>query len=151
VNARRVLIWGGAALLIVGALVWAAWPSGRPQTAADRAHELATEIRCPDCEALSVADSSSSSAQAIRADLARRTKAGESDAEIRSVYVARYGVSILLKPQSSGLGLLVWGLPVLAFALGAAGLAFALARWRRQPRLHATDADEELVDGVRSG
>ena len=148
---RRFLIWGGAALLIVGALVWAAWPSGRPQTAADRAHELATEIRCPDCEALSVADSSSSSAQAIRADLVRRTRAGESDAEIRSVYVARYGVSILLKPQSSGLGILVWGLPVLAFALGAAGLAFALARWRRQPRLAATDADEKLVDRARSG
>ena len=138
-SGRRLLGWGGAAILIVGALVWAAWPSGGTETAADRAHELATEIRCPDCEALSVADSSSSSAQAIRADLGR------------SVYVARYGVSILLKPQSSGLGIVVWGLPVLAFALGAAGLALALARWRRQPRLHATNADEELVDGVRSG
>jgi cytochrome c-type biogenesis protein CcmH len=151
VSGRRLLVWGGAAVLIVGALVWAAWPSGGTETAADRAHELATEIRCPDCEALSVADSSSSSAQAIRADLTRRTKEGESDAEIRSVYVARYGVSILLKPQSSGLGILVWGLPVLAFALGAAGLVLALARWRRQPRLHATNADEELVDGARSG
>ena len=148
---RRFLTWGGAALLILGALVWAAWPSSGPQTSADRAHELATEIRCPDCQGLSAEDSSSSSAQAIRADLARRTKAGESDAEIRSVCVARYGLSILLKPQSSGLGLLVWGLPVLVFALGAAGLALAFARWRREPRLHATNADEALVDGVRSG
>jgi cytochrome c-type biogenesis protein CcmH len=149
---RRVLAWGGAALLILGAIAWAAWPtSSGPQTPAQRAHELATEIRCPDCQALSVADSSSTSAQAIRVDLLRRTRAGQSDAEIRSVYVDRYGLGILLKPQSSGVGLLVWGLPVLAFALAAAGLTLAFVRWRREPRLHATTADEALVDGVRTG
>lgn len=147
---RRVVLWGGAALLIAVAIAWAAWPSAGSPTPAQRAHELATEIRCPDCEGVSVADSSSSSAQAIRADLTRRTKAGESDAQIRSVYVARYGAEILLKPQGSGLGLLVWGLPVVAFALAAVGLAFAFVRWRRQPRLAATAADEALVDGART-
>lgn len=149
---RRLVTWGGAALLILGAIAWAAWPSNSsPATPEQRAHELATEIRCPDCQALSVADSSSTSAQAIRVDLLRRTRAGESDAEIRSVYVDRYGLGILLKPESSGVGLLVWGLPVLAFALGAVGLAFAFVRWRREPRLQATTADEALVDKVRAG
>jgi cytochrome c-type biogenesis protein CcmH len=150
VTGRRVLAWGGLAALVVGALVWAAWPSSGPPTAGQRAHELATELRCPDCQALSVADSPSSSARAIRTDLEHRTAAGQSDAHIRQVYVNRYGASILLKPSSSGLGILVWGLPVVAVAVGAAGLALALARWRRQPRLTATDADEALVDGVRT-
>jgi hypothetical protein len=36
-------------------------------------------------------------------------------------------------------------LPVLVVALGTAGVAFALARNRREPRLHATAADEDLV------
>ena len=82
---RRVLVWGGLAVLVVGTLAWAAWPSSGATTPASRASELATELRCPDCEALSVADSDSTSAEAIRADLLRRTKAGESDAEIRQV------------------------------------------------------------------
>jgi len=148
---RRLVLWGGAAALVLGALLWAAWPSSGSTTPATRAHELATELRCPDCQALSVADSDSSSAEAIRADLARRTKAGESDAEIRQVYINRYGESILLKPPSSGLGLLVWVLPVVALALAIVGLGFAFVRWRREPRLEATDADEALVQGARAG
>lgn len=146
----RWAAWIGAGLLVVGALVWAAWPSSGPQTASQRAHELATELRCPDCEALSVADSSTSSARAIRADLARRTAAGQSDAQIRQVYIDRYGDSILLKPSGSGLGLLVWGLPVVALAVGAAGLALAFSRWRRAPRLRASTEDEALVQQTRS-
>ena len=148
---RRVLVWGGAAALVIGALAWAAWPSAGASTSAARAHELATELRCPDCQALSVADSDSSSAQAIRADLARRARAGESDAEIRQVYINRYGESILLKPTSHGLGLVVWVLPVVALALAAAGLGLAFARWRREPRLHPSDADEALVQRARAG
>jgi cytochrome c-type biogenesis protein CcmH len=144
-------MWGGAAALVIGAIVWAAWPSSGAATPASRAHELATELRCPDCQALSVADSDSSSAEAIRTDLLRRTTAGESDAAIRQVYVNRYGESILLKPTSNGLGLLVWVLPVVALALGVVGLGLAFAKWRGQPRLHATDADEALVESARAG
>jgi cytochrome c-type biogenesis protein CcmH/NrfF len=151
VTGRRVLLWGGAAALVVGAIVWAAWPSSGVATPASRARELATELRCPDCQALSVADSDSSSAEAIRADLLKRTTAGESDAEIRQVYINRYGESILLKPTSSGLGLLVWVLPVVALALGVVGLGLAFAKWRGQPRLRATDADEALVEQARAG
>ena len=145
---RRLLVWGGAAALVVGAIVWAASPS---RTTASRAHELATALRCPDCQALSVADSTSTSAEAIRADLLRRTTAGESDAEIRQVYINRYGESILLKPTSTGLGLVVWVLPVVVLALAAVGLGLAFAKWRGQPRLQATDADEALVEEARAG
>jgi cytochrome c-type biogenesis protein CcmH len=147
---RGTLGWTGLAALVVAALAWAAWPSSGSRTPAQRAHELATELRCPDCQALSVADSSSSTARAIRTDLQRRTAAGESDATIRQVYVDRYGESILLKPSGSGFGILVWGLPVVVVALAVAGLGFAFARWRRQPRLRATSADEALVERVRT-
>jgi cytochrome c-type biogenesis protein CcmH len=150
VNLGRVAPWTGVAVLAVAALAWAAWPTSALPTPAQRAHDLATELRCPDCQALSVADSPSSSARAIRADLQRRAAAGQSDAQIRQVYVDRYGPSILLKPSGGGLGILVWGLPVVAVVLGAVGLGFAFARWRRQPRLAPTDADERLVARVRT-
>ena len=45
--------------------------------------------------------------------------------------------------------MLVWGLPVAALVLGAAGLVVALRRWQRQPRMHATGADEVLVERAR--
>jgi cytochrome c-type biogenesis protein CcmH len=146
---RRFAPWIVLAVLVVGVLAWAAWPSGGTSTPSSRAHDLATELRCPDCEGLSVADSSTSSARAIRRDLQRRFASGQSADQIRQTYVDRYGESILLKPESSGLGILVWGLPVLVLGLGAVGLTFALLRWRRQPQLRATEADEALVATAR--
>ena len=57
---------------------------------------------------------------------------------------------MLLKPTSDGIGVLVWALPIAALVLGAGGLVLALRRWPRQPRLDATDADEELVAEERA-
>ncbi len=142
--------WPWLALGVVVAVVLAIllWPSGN-RSAATRAHDLATELRCPECEGLSVADSNAPTSKAIRADIKRRIAAGQSDEAIRQVYVDDYGEDILLSPQSSGIGLIVWVLPVLVLALGAAGIWFGLARARREPRLHATEADAALVDRER--
>jgi cytochrome c-type biogenesis protein CcmH len=137
------------AAVVIGALVWAAWPDAGPSTPRERARGLAEELRCPDCEGLSVADSSTPTARAIRTDVGRRVARGESDEQIRQAYVDRYGESILLRPEGGGLGFLVWGLPIAALLIGAGGLALALWRWRRQPRLSSTDADEVLVARTR--
>jgi cytochrome c-type biogenesis protein CcmH len=145
---RRYWAWLALAVVVVGVMAVLLWPGGE-QTAAARAHDLATELRCPECEGLSVADSNAPTSVAIRADIKRRIAAGQSDAEIRQSYVDKYDESILLSPQSSGLGLIVWVLPVLVLALGALGIWFALARARREPRLHATTADVGLVDRER--
>jgi cytochrome c-type biogenesis protein CcmH len=148
---RRVLPWVALGLVVVVVLAWAAWPDGGATTPRDRARDLATELRCPDCEGLSVADSSTSSARAIRNDLRRRFQAGETTEQVREAYVERYGESILLKPEGGGLGILVWGLPAVVLIFGAGGLALAFARWRREPQLHATAADAALVDEQRRG
>jgi cytochrome c-type biogenesis protein CcmH len=129
-------------------LVVLLWPGGET-TRAERAHNLAVELKCPECQGLSVADSSAPTSVAIRADIKRRIERGQSDAEIRQAYVDKYGEEILLSPESSGVGLIVWVLPVVVLALGVAGIWFALARARREPRLHATTADEVLVDRER--
>lgn len=148
-SAGRTVPWLALGLVVVAALVWAAWPDGGERTAGDRASELASELRCPDCEGLSVADASTSTARAIRRDIRSRIDDGQNDEDIRQAYVDRYGESILLKPEGDGLGVIVWGLPVAALIVGGVGLVVALRRWRREPRLHATDADEELVTRTR--
>jgi cytochrome c-type biogenesis protein CcmH len=141
---RRWAPWGALGAVVVVVLAITLWPSG-DRSAAARAHDLELQIKCPECQGLSVADSQATTSQAIRADIKKRIARGQSDARIRQVYVDTYGQSILLSPQDSGLGLIVWVLPVLVLALGSAGIVFALARNRREPHLHATPADEALI------
>ena len=136
--------WIALGLVVVIALAVVLWPNGS-QSLAARAHDLETEFKCPECSGLSVADSQAPTSRAIRADIKRRIKAGQSDAEIRQAYIDDYGESILLSPQDSGVSLLVWILPIVVLALGATGIVFALRRNRDQPHLHATEADERLV------
>jgi cytochrome c-type biogenesis protein CcmH len=146
---RRWAPWIALAAVVVFVLAITLWPGGSP-SASERAHELETEIKCPECQGLSVADSQATTSQAIRTDIKKRIAAGQSDDTIRQAYVDRFGSAILLTPQSSGISLLVWVLPIVVFGLGAAGIAFVLARNRREPRLHATPADEVLLARERS-
>jgi cytochrome c-type biogenesis protein CcmH len=103
------------------------------------------------CQGLSVADSPSPTAKAIYDDVRRRVDAGESAASIRAYYVGRYGEWVLLRPETSGVGALVWILPVTALLLGAGALALAFRRWRRQPSLAATEEDRALVEAALAG
>ncbi len=66
------------------------------------------------------------------------------------MYVDRYGETVLLKPSSDGIGVLVWALPIAALLLGAGGLVIALRRWQRVPRLKASKEDEALVAEERA-
>jgi cytochrome c-type biogenesis protein CcmH len=146
---RRWGPWIALGVVVAIALAVVLWPHGE-QSAAARAHGLETELKCPECQGLSVADSQAPTSRAIRADIKRRIARGESDAEIRQAYIDRYGESILLSPQDSGVSLLVWILPVVVLVLGAGGIVFALRRNREEPHLHATDADEQLVERARA-
>jgi len=147
---RRALAWIALAAVVVVTLAIVAWPRGGTPSDASRARELASELRCPDCEAQSIEQSSTETARAARADIRRRVAAGESDAEIRQAYIDKFGDSILLKPEGAGLGILVWGLPAAAVVLGGGGLVLALRRARREPQLKPTDADRELVERIRT-
>jgi cytochrome c-type biogenesis protein CcmH len=147
---KRAAPWIALLLVVAGALFVATRDDSGPTTVTDRVRSIASELRCVDCQSQSVATSSTASARAFRADIRRRVVAGESDGKIKRAFVDSYGEFILLKPTGSGLGLIVWGLPVLVLVLGAGGLFLALRRWRREPRLTATEADEQLVAEARS-
>ncbi|HEV7862834.1 MAG TPA: cytochrome c-type biogenesis protein CcmH [Acidimicrobiia bacterium] len=149
---RRVLPGAALAVVVVVALVIGGAGRSRPtRSPGARAHAIAQDLRCPVCQGLSVADSPSPTAKSIYDDVRRRVDAGESDATIRAAYVARYGEWVLLRPPASGVGALVWILPVSALLLAVGGLALAFRRWRRQPSLPATDADRALVDAALAG
>jgi cytochrome c-type biogenesis protein CcmH len=98
-------------------------------TNAQRVSALEAQIKCPSCQDLSVAQSTTSSAVAVRNQITRMVVQGDSDTQIENALVARYGSTVLLRPPTQGLTLLVWLVPVIAgaIALGALGTLF----WRR--------------------
>jgi cytochrome c-type biogenesis protein CcmH len=102
-----------------------------PSTASTqgRIDHLETLVKCPACDDLSVAESNATSSIAVRHDIARRVKEGESDNKILTSLEATYGTSILLSPSTSGLGLLLWLVPLAALmALVVAGVRLARRR-----------------------
>lgn len=103
------------AALAIGVLLAAVQPHA-PAAREDQARALAAELRCPDCESLSVAESRTAAAAAIRAEIEAQLAAGRSPAAIRASFVARYGEWILLQPTSA----LIWFVPVIALLAGVA-------------------------------
>jgi len=117
-----------------------------PPTAADRARAIAAELRCPDCQALSVAESRTAAAAAIRAEIAAQLAAGRTADEIKQHFGARYGDWILLAPTDP----LAWWLPAFVLLAGVALFGWWWIRGRR-PSVAAslpgaiTDADRRRV------
>lgn len=147
---RRWLPYGVLLVIVGTALFLGTRSTGGPATAAERADHISSEVRCPTCEGLSAAESESPASVAIRKEIRRRVDMGESDDEVRSFLVGRYGHDILLRPGSTGVAALVWALPVAALVCAMAGLALAFRRWRARAALGGTPTaeDRRLVDSA---
>ena len=147
----RWLSWVLVTIVSVAALVIAATGASGPQSEGERVSELAATIRCPQCRGQSVAESNVAIAREIRADIRARVADGQSDDEVRQAYIDRFGRSVVLTPDASGLSGLVWIVPVVAAALATLAVVFAFARWRSETGefAEATDDDRALVAELR--
>lgn len=123
---RSFALWC-VALLAVVVFSTALRPSGSGTLA--RTQHLETLVRCPACDDLSVAVSNATSAIAVRHEIATKVRQGQSDNQILTSLESVYGTSILLSPPASGLGVLLWIVPLLVVVLLIAS-AIRLARRR---------------------
>ena len=102
------------------------------------------------CAGQSIAESNAELAQDMRAQIDRLILAGQSDAEIRSWFVERYGDAVLMTPPLNALTLGLWFGPVLIFVLGL-GVTLLVLR-RGQARLGAGGTkDAASIDNERRG
>ena len=133
----------GMLIALVGVLVVLAVSPRAPGTPVERAEALAAELRCPDCQGLSVADSPTSSAREIRRQIDELIAGGATDDEVRAHFVARYGEWIRLAPSAA----LVWIVPFAVLAAGTAGLVLWLRGRRAAPYVTppVSDADRRRL------
>ncbi|MFO7895164.1 MAG: cytochrome c-type biogenesis protein CcmH [Longimicrobiales bacterium] len=98
-----------------------------------RATRLATELRCPVCQGLSIQDSPSPLAQQMKDLIRGQVVAGRTDDEIREYFISKYGEWVLLEPKARGFNLLVYLLPALALLGGVGLIVVAVRRWTEPP------------------
>lgn len=104
-----------------------------PSAPADRVEAIASRLRCPVCQSVSVAESPSEQARDMREIIAQHVAEGRTDGEIVAFFVDRYGEWIILSPPARGGTLALWLLPPAAVLIGVV-LAAGRRRRLRLPR-----------------
>jgi cytochrome c-type biogenesis protein CcmH len=135
--------WIALVALAVALLAIGSHRSSHPTLDAQVIH-IANEVRCPVCDGETAAQSSAAASVQIRAEIRQELLAGQSSDQILAGLVRAYGSGILEKPQSSGVGLIVWVVPVVATVLAGTALVWAFIRWRRRAQPSAGPGDEDL-------
>ncbi len=133
-----------ALLALVAALVFAARP--HDVTADERIDQIATELRCPVCQGLSVKDSTSETARQMRDLVTQRVREGKTNAEIEAEFRAAYGNWIFLSPPVASWSGLIWLAP---FAALAAGLVLVTGRLRRSDDPRPAEPSATQVAALR--
>lgn len=105
-----------------------------------RARALDYEIRCVKCQSEAIASSNADWARDARRAVREQIAAGQTDEQVKTFFVARYGEVVLMDPSAKGINLILWvSGPVML--LVAMGVGFVYVR-RRDPKRAEPDLDE---------
>ena len=113
-----------------------------PMTNSQRATALENQLKCPACQDLSVAQSSSASSLAVRAQIKVDIARGMSDSEIIDQLTARYGNAVLLTPPAGGISVVLWAVPA-GIVIGATGVIVVVMRRRKKISQSAATSPEK--------
>jgi cytochrome c-type biogenesis protein CcmH len=140
---RSALWLALAGAVLAAGIAWAATRGAPgPRTIEEKVQAVGSGLRCVVCQDLSVADSPSDTARAMRAEIERRLRGGETPAQVTDYFVSRYGESILFTPPRHGLALIPWIAPAVALLAGVALLVVSLRRRSREPDVTRVTAAE---------
>jgi cytochrome c-type biogenesis protein CcmH len=130
---------------IFAALALIAPPAAIAATPRASLTDIENDVMCTVCkEPLAV--SQSLEADRERQFISNLIAKGYTKHRIEQALVAQYGPSVLALPPAHGFNLTVYVLPPAILLIGAAGLAFALPRWRRRTRAAAERAPLPALD-----
>lgn len=102
----------------------------------ERARGLSQELRCLVCQNQSIDDSDAPLAKDLRVLVRDRLKEGDTDAEVLSYIVDRYGEFVLLRPPLRAGTVLLWVAPFIVLIIGI-GSVLVYVRSRRPETVEA--------------
>ena len=108
-----------------------------------RARDLSAEVRCMVCQNQSIDASDAPLAKDLRILVRERLTAGDSNNEVLSFLVARYGEFVLLKPQFSIGNAILWLTPIAMLLIGGGFAVLTLRRRKTQAKADVPLSDAE--------
>lgn len=111
----------------------------------DQVSEISYLLMCPVCQGQSVAESNSDLAKDMRSIIRKKVQEGESQEEIISYFVNRYGDSILGSPPAKGVNWLLWLLPLFSLIFGGLGMGLFIYRSRETRIRNKNLSDEKSI------
>lgn len=110
---------------------------------------ISEEMRCLVCQNESLAGSRSDLANDLRREIRILIKEGESDDQIRTFMVERYGDFVLYRPPIKPITWLLWIGPFVILLIGIVGLLGYLRRRNSSvPSTILTDEDNQKIDAL---
>lgn len=105
-----------------------------------RYENITRELRCLVCQNETIADSSATLARDLRREVRRMIEEGQTDEQIRTFMIDRYGDFVLYRPRMTPRNFLLWAAPALLLLAG--GLVAAIYIRRRSAEADIeTDTD----------
>ncbi|MGO7762048.1 cytochrome c-type biogenesis protein CcmH [Rhizobium ruizarguesonis] len=108
-----------------------------------RARSLSAKLRCMVCQNQSIDDSNADLAKDLRLLVRERITDGDTDKQVLTYIVSRYGEFVLLTPPFSVRTLLLWGAPVLLILAGGVSLIVFARKRVGKPTGSKLTADEQ--------
>jgi cytochrome c-type biogenesis protein CcmH len=110
--------------------------------------KLIEELRCLVCQNQSLADSDAELAHDLRAEVYEMIQAGNSDEEIVTFLVARYGDFVLYNPPVKPSTYLLWFGPFVLLLLAAFILLRSIRRQQKVPAADISAANRERLNAL---
>lgn len=134
----------------VNAMILIGPPEGTPlegDALLRRTEEVASKIRCPQCQGLSIADSSAKTARAMKAELQELLAAGYTAEQAMTYFEKSYGEFIRLEPKVEGFNWFVYVAPAVALLIGIVLVALRM-RSPKPADAEASDSPEDAEDDL---
>ncbi len=114
-----------AAFLLASPIVFVS-PVFADEAIEKQVKEIAHQLRCPTCQALSVKESEAGLAGNMKQKIREMLAEGKSEEQVLQFFVDRYGEWILRSPPKTGSNLLLWLAPGILTAFAALGVIITL-------------------------
>lgn len=117
-----------------------------------RARVISESLRCPVCLNESIDESNAPISRELRLLIRERLVAGDTNTEVIGFVVARYGEFVLMRPDTSGMNLVLWLAGPVTFVVAGGVVILTLRRRAKQADPAGLSKDEErrlaeILDG----